>query len=320
MQNSNVEIVTLSEPVTTWQSKVDDIEEPFSMIYDADEWGNPPLAQMNRFDTRMVLNEADRLMECNGRLSALDVGTGPGRIAMKLAQRDGARVTALDATRGYLELVAKTAQRIRLDPDSLTLVEAPIEEFTYEEGLGGPYDLITAIFGVLNHVENWQETLQAFYDNLNPGGSFVSSIYGTNEARVYRMRSNNELPYKPSLVQTRVDGGIRLGEGEEVLPAKFPSIREFRQALEEIGFEVEVIQGFLDFAACFPSETTDENIAEYKALIQAECPDLFERIESLQDPRVILIEVVEFEREYALEPNNLGDFAYVGFVARKRKL
>lgn len=303
-------------PTTGWQTKVLEIEEPFAPLYDEEEFGNPPLALMAEDDITLM-EEAFAPLANSESLSGRSffvAGTGTGREVVALAKRD-AQVKGIDIAPSY---VGQTARKVaQLDNGAATRVllqVAPLDDYTFGDE---KYDGITSLFGVLNHVEQWDESIAKCSDALRPGGRLVVSMYGTNNATVYRLRANGEMQYRPSLVQSRVPGGIRLGEGEEVLPAVFPPSADICYAIEQAGMRVTRVKGFLDLAACFPKDPTPENLERYFELIAGIDPALVSSLRGDSDPDSILRSVYARDGALSENPDAIGQYAYVGFVAEK---
>ena len=100
----------------------------------------------------------------------LDVGTGTGRHALKLARR-GAHVTAIDQSPEMLAVARQSAEREGLTIDFRLL--------TFDDGLpfaSGQFDLLICAL-VLSHGVNLQQTLQEFARVLAPGGYLLITDY-----------------------------------------------------------------------------------------------------------------------------------------------
>jgi release factor glutamine methyltransferase len=116
------------------------------LAYVLGEWGFRRLilrcdarALVPRPETEQVVERAVEL--CNsllqGRVRALDVGTGSGAIALALADEVGADVVATDAAEDALELARENAARLGLD---VRFVHGDLRE-----GLPpGPFDLVVS--------------------------------------------------------------------------------------------------------------------------------------------------------------------------------
>ena len=73
-------------------------------------------ALVPRPETEVVVERALELLDGKPEPDVLDVGTGTGAIALSIKdERPGARVTAMDLSRGALELAAENSRRTGLD-------------------------------------------------------------------------------------------------------------------------------------------------------------------------------------------------------------
>lgn len=98
-------------------------------------------------------------------LRVLDVGTGPGTVAVAACAR-GARVTAVDAEPGMVELAARAA------PEAVARV-AMLPELPFADG---EFDAVVGNF-VLNHVGRPRAALAELRRVVRPGGSVALTIW-----------------------------------------------------------------------------------------------------------------------------------------------
>ncbi|MBO0790414.1 MAG: class I SAM-dependent methyltransferase [Ktedonobacteraceae bacterium] len=145
--------------------------------------------------------QVDRLLAPLTFTRALDVGTGTGRHALKLARR-GAGVTAIDQSPEMLAVARQAAQREGLPIDFHLL--------SLENGLpfeSGQFDLLICAL-MLSHVPNLADTLQEFARVLLDGGSLlitdfhpVHTLYGWRTA----FRRAGVIYHLPTVGYTRED-------------------------------------------------------------------------------------------------------------------
>lgn len=115
----------------------------------ADLWSDRE--QARRYVTRSKTDHAHRVAETlkDLRLSpgdrVLDIGSGPGTLALPLAQA-GATVTAIDPAEGMLAELREEALRENLT--NITMIQAPWEEIDVDTDLTPPYDRIIASFSL----------------------------------------------------------------------------------------------------------------------------------------------------------------------------
>lgn len=317
VSGSGVEV--LAEPDTAWARRVDQIETPFAPVYDYEEYElNAALAFMGINELEFLLNQLGvRRIDFKSQPLAgkkiLDVGTGPGRVPVLLSAL-GASVTGFDATREYVAIAqakiatAETYLGRRLD---VRLFQCPAERFDYP---AKEYDGVTALFGVLNHIELWQETVGNIARALKPKGTFVGSMYGPNEALVFRLLRENALVYKPSILQRRTGDGILLGDSYEVLPASFPSPGEISRTMEAAGLRITRQFGSLRLAALFPQDPSDANLRSFLEIVQQIEPQALRQLETKRQPEDLLLSAMRYDQNSQAP---IEDFAYVAFSAKK---
>lgn len=316
-------VEVLSVPTTPWSSTVDSVESEFAPEYDSAEYeAYPVLAMMGLFELRNSLsafgvpvrkqNNYNEAPLRNKKI--LVIGTGPGREVIALSAL-GANVTGFDATKEYVDITAKkveTASNLLGINLPVSLFQSPAESFPYEPGIS---DGAISLFGVLNHVEDWEETIDQISRALKPGGKFVFSMYGTNDALVFLEMKKNPL-LKPSVIQRRVAGGLLLGEDSgKVLPAKFPTPGAIRKAIVYSGFSLEQEKGYLRIAALFPEVPTPENIEEYMKLIEKIDIKAFSYISKYKKPDEVLLAAVLYDKR---NQDKIDEFAYVSYIAKKK--
>jgi len=108
------------------------------------------------------LSEIDKQISSNKK-NALDVGAGTGNLTGKLLQM-GYRVTATDISPEMCAILKKKyADYI---PDSLIVLNSPIEDLTFSEG---KFDLIV-LYSVLHHLPDYLSALGTLCRFLRKGG------------------------------------------------------------------------------------------------------------------------------------------------------
>lgn len=330
----SINIPVLSTPQSMWAKKVDEIETPFADIYDEEEYRqNAALTLMGFFEMRIMLrgfgvlstSQTDYAGKPLNDKKFFVAGCGPGREVLNLAALGG-DVIGIDATKRYAEITAQKISRTeRVLNKSLkaTLYQCPVESYPYESG---QFDGITSLFGVINHVQDWRSAMRKMKDSLKPGGRIVIEKYGSNEALVFRLSRNGTLPYQPSILQKRdpKGRGILLGESDEVLPAHFPSNREFTDmfTFDQWGFEIKKRIGFLRIAALFPKEATSKNISSFLDVVKKIDVKAWKFITKFQSPEELLFAAFQYDlisqkRKWWKDPTNIEDYAYVIYVAEK---
>lgn len=319
---TDIYVATLSAPETEWAVRVDCIEAPFAPDYDAKEYGNPALNAMGIFELMEMLEafgvpksiQADYKAQPLADRSFIVAGCGTGREVIALSSL-GAKVTGFDATKSYAELTrSKITDLARLGySPEVTIYQALAERFPYS---GYQADGITSLFGVINHVKPWEQTLNAMSSGLKNDGVLVIEKYGPNDALIFN-ELRNGLPYQPSILQRRTEGGILLGENAtDVLPAVFPDDNEFSAALEQAGFTITRKRGYLGLAALYPKDPTAENLTAFKARIRQLDTDAANFIARFEKPNDLLYAAMLKDRMPGRQ-KNLNNFAYALYVCKK---
>lgn len=141
---------------------------------------------------RRTLRIVRRHLGQGGRL--LDFGAGEGRYALDLAERDGARVLAVDVSPVARDLLAAQAARRGL-ADRLTVADTHAEAYR-DEALGSrAFDVALLGFGVLGHIAGRSEriaVLRAMRSSLKPGGRLIMGL--PNAARRFRAAQAEAAP------------------------------------------------------------------------------------------------------------------------------
>lgn len=327
---TRLNVRTLNKPSTAWAMKVDDIETPFVVEYDDEEYGkNTALNLMGLFEMRSMLKAfglpANRQTDYDNKpflgKKFFVAGTGTGREVINLVAL-GADVIGIDATKGYVELTAEKLKEITFSPEqNVELFQSLAENFPFENN---SLDGLTSLFGVINHIQSWKKQIEKYALALKGNGKLVIEKYGSNNALVFRLKKNSQLNYSPSILQRRdpKGKGILLGDSEEILPANFQSDRQFRFQMEKAGFEVEKKVGFLRIAALFPKQPTSKNIVEFLTLVSKIDKDAYDFLYRFTTPEELLLASFMYDLQSQRRKKksiNIEDFAYVLYVGRKKR-
>lgn len=327
-----VDVSILNRPSKNWAVKVDGIESPFVEIYDEDEYGkNSALTLMGLFEMRSMLNAfgVKSTRQTENQLKPLKnkryfvAGTGTGREVINLAALGG-EVIGIDATKNYVDLTAFKLEKVAsiLGPKpNIKLFQCPAEDYPYEPS---SFNGISSLFGVINHIQDWKGQLRKFGQALKSDGKLVIEKYGSNDALVFKLRKTGQMKYDPSILQSRdpKGKGILLGDSKEVLPANFPNDRQFKNQLDDSGFEIQKKVGFLRIAALFPKEPTAENLRMFLALVSQTDVRAYDFLYKFNSAEELLLAAFMYDlqsQRRRKNPVNIEDFAYVLYIGRKRK-
>jgi demethylmenaquinone methyltransferase/2-methoxy-6-polyprenyl-1,4-benzoquinol methylase len=98
----------------------------------------------------------------------LDIATGTGDLAIKLAQTNGAKIIGLDISNGMLEIGKQKIKKKQLE-DTIELILGDSENMPFPDN---SFDAITVAFGVRNF-ETLEKGLAEILRVLKPNGIFV---------------------------------------------------------------------------------------------------------------------------------------------------
>ncbi len=132
--------------------------------------------QYLRWRDRLVTVASAHGLDADSRV--LDVATGTGLIARRLAQRTGAQVTGLDLTKGMLEAARAHAH----DDYSRRLVIGDARRLPLPEDR---FDAVTMSY-LLRYVKDLQATLDHLVAHVRPGGFFGFIEFHVPEAALLR--------------------------------------------------------------------------------------------------------------------------------------
>lgn len=315
----------LGLPGTDWAKQVDIVEADFAPDYDKVEYDNRALNIMGGYEVAMMLQnfgvdvrdkEILEKQPLKGK-KVLDMGCGPGRITTILAML-GAEVDSFDATEEYVAITAKKlarASKMLGRNVNANLFVVPAEDYDFPEE---KYDYVSAMFGVLNHIEIGftPEFLIRINKSLKQGGKLSLSTYGSNDALVFDLINQEKLNYDPSILVRRVNGGIQLPDG--IIPASFPYPEFISSSLKEAGFELGKRKGFLKFTSLYPKDPYEQNIANYLELVGSlnrEAQAFLGQYAENADQLLMASFILDQKRS---EQSEIDKFAYVGFNATKK--
>ena len=113
-----------------------------------------------------------------------------------------------------------------------------------------------------------------------------------------------------------------MGDSEDVLPANFPSDRQFRWQLENSGLEIQKKIGFLRIASLFPKDPTAQNLTMFMELVSQTDQKAYDFLYQFQSSEDLLLDAFMYDlqsQRRKKNPINIEDFAYVLYEGRKRK-
>lgn len=207
-------------------------------------------------DFQQAAQQIDALFAYSGCIPerVLDLGCGPGRHAVPLAQR-GCQVTAIDSSAFLLEKLRATCSAKQLNID---IQQQDMREYSKPEH----FDLITSLWTSFGYFEDEQDNLgllRQCYDNLNETGVLVIDTVGkeylTRHIQPVHARDYDDgsiLIERPVLndQMTRVSIEWLLINGQQVKRTEFShavySGVELADRLHDAGFEEVVLYGDWD--------------------------------------------------------------------------
>ncbi|MDZ7791080.1 MAG: class I SAM-dependent methyltransferase [Xanthomonadales bacterium] len=198
--------------------------------------------------------EVQQLLELLGGnpKTALDLGCGPGRHALPLADA-GLEVTAVDTSPSLLvQLADQRGDR------AIEIVEADMREFSRPQA----FDLIVVMwtsFGYFEDESDHERVLANIRDSLKPGGRLVLDLVGLEylcrnlqPVHLTEYDDGRILVERPDLTEnmTRLENEWMLIDGDQVHYHEFShrvwSAGEIRSLIEATGLGVESIHGSYD--------------------------------------------------------------------------
>jgi SAM-dependent methyltransferase len=178
----------------------------------------------------------------------LELGVGTGRIAVPIAA-DGIRVVGVDSSRAMLDVCARRAALagVELDLRVGDLREPPVEERV---------PLVICPFRSVLHMHTDADrlsVLRAAHDRLVLGGRFVFDVF-TPDAADIAQTHDRWLEREPGIFEhalwdesaRTLTLTVRDDERETTMALAWLSPDEWRNLLEQAGFQVEACYGWFD--------------------------------------------------------------------------
>jgi ubiquinone/menaquinone biosynthesis C-methylase UbiE len=126
-------------------------------------------AQVNNFLSRKRIRSLTekllRYVEGEHESEFLDVGCGDGEVIKYIARRYGSRVVGIDIDVGQLKLARKKVNGLA----NASFIEADATSLPFAEG---SFDVVLS-FGVLQHIQGWEDALKEITRVLRDGGYFL---------------------------------------------------------------------------------------------------------------------------------------------------
>jgi SAM-dependent methyltransferase len=186
--------------------------------------------------------------------AVLDLGCGPGRWAIPLAQK-GFSVTGVDRTKFLLSVARAKAKAARV---KIEWVRADMRDFLRPDSFDLVLSMLTS-FGYFDRKDEDRLVLRNMFTNLKPGGVCMIDLAGKEQvARVYQPTTSDTLPNGDVLVQRHriADAWSRI-HNEWILVRKgrtrifkfhhtIYSAQELSDRLDDAGFRQIRVYGSLD--------------------------------------------------------------------------
>ncbi|HUH46233.1 MAG TPA: bifunctional demethylmenaquinone methyltransferase/2-methoxy-6-polyprenyl-1,4-benzoquinol methylase UbiE [Arenibacter sp.] len=161
----------------------------------------------------------------------LDIATGTGDLAIKLAETGAQEIIGLDISPGMLEVGRKKIIDKKLD-DKINMVVGDSENLPFN---AESFDAVTVAFGVRNF-EDLEKGLSEIYRVLKPNGTFAVLETSIPEKTPYRqgytLYCKYIMPTLGKLLSKDRSAYTYLSESAAV----FPHGKQFNNILEKIGF------------------------------------------------------------------------------------
>lgn len=228
-----------------------------SQWHESDEFWEQARSSMFTPEAREVAREQIeqllQFLELEPPARVLDLGCGPGRHTIPLAER-GFQVTGVDRTVAYLESVRERAEADDLDVE---LVEADMRKFKRPGEFDLAINLLTS-FGYFDDIDEDRRVFENVHESLKPGGVLVVDTMGKEIlASIFQERDWKEVDGEFWLYERRPIEGwrrmqnrwIRLKDGERSefnLTHRLFSGTELVDLLRGAGFESVEARGSFD--------------------------------------------------------------------------
>lgn len=220
-----------------------------------EEWFDSPyyhLLYANRSDAEaeLFINKLAAFLEINANSKVLDVACGKGRHSKTLAKL-GFDVTGIDLSKRSIAYAQQFSHsRLNFEVWDMRKVFNP-----------GEYDVVFNLFSSFGYFDNAQDDykcVQAFLDELKPGGRLVLD-YINSEWAVKNMKAKEIVPRGEVQfhIQKRLEGGFLkkriefLANGENYLfeeQLKMINRSKFELMLTAAGFDVKYVFGNYDLS------------------------------------------------------------------------
>lgn len=215
----------------------------------------PVMFDSDRFhDARVHLPDLMNLADCHSG-NVLDLGCGPGRYALPLAEQ-GFSVVALDTSESLLEqLREKLSDASREVQSRVEVVQGDMREFSRPQAFDWVM-IMWSTFGYFEEEKDHGQVLDLAYQNLRSGGCLMLDLVGLEylcralePVHLTELDDGRLLIERPVLVDemTRLENEWLLIEGESVQRAEFShrvwSGGEMARLLAQHGFEVDGVYG-----------------------------------------------------------------------------
>ena len=204
-------------------------------------------------DATAQIGQVLKLTKPKGK-AVLDLGCGPGRWAIPLAQKEFL-VTGVDRTKFLLSVARAKAKAARV---KIEWVRADMRDFLRPDSFDLILSMLTS-FGYFDRKDEDRLVLRNMFTNLKPGGVCMIDLAGKEQvARAYQPTTSDTLPNGDVLVQRHriADAWSRI-HNEWILVRKgrtrifkfhhtIYSAQELSDRLDDAGFRQIRVYGSLD--------------------------------------------------------------------------
>lgn len=191
--------------------------------------------------TKGTEQEVDFLFDALG-LSAgsrvLDVGCGPGRHSIALAQR-GVRVHGIDISATFVDVASSAARREGLD-ELATFERLDARVADLPTVFDAAICLCQGAFGLMDHMSHDLEVLSGMASALRPGGSFALSAFNAYYAVKYHSEASFDADSGVASEATVVHNAVGDPMSGELRTGCFTP-RELRLMCRQVGLGVDAV-------------------------------------------------------------------------------